>query len=107
MMTLPSLNSRFFIHREQHMRILISPGRLYATAGVNHLISQGLDIRPLLSRHLRGDWGDIGDDDKLANDDAVRMHNDRILSAYAITPDIKIWILTDEGITTILLPSEY
>jgi hypothetical protein len=88
------------------MSPLFSPGCLYITAGVSELIRQGTDITPYLSRHFRGDWGDIGQEDKAANHHALK-YNGRLLSAYHITPDITLWILTQQGSTTVMYPYEY
>jgi hypothetical protein len=61
-----------------------------------------------LSRHLLGDWGDLGEEDKKENEFSV-LNNFRILSAYTLTTSVKIWIITeaDRSATTILLPEEY
>jgi len=34
---------------------------------------------------------------------------DRLFSSYQVTPDLKLWIITewDRSVTTLLLPSEY
>lgn len=60
-----------------------------------------------IQRHRQGDWGDLCDFDRKANDDALK-HGDRILSAYTIV-GTKIWIITewDRSITTVLFPEEY
>jgi len=60
-----------------------------------------------LSRHQHGDWGRVCQEDKAANDEALR-EGFRILSVYVFS-DIRIWIVTeaDRSVTTILLPSEY
>lgn len=68
----------------------------------------------LLSRHQRGDWGTLTEEDKAANEWAVG-HEARILSAYLLpartptTRPVKLWIITeaDRSATTILLPEEY
>jgi hypothetical protein len=62
----------------------------------------------MLYRHQSGDWGDVCDEDKLANDSALHMGT-RILSAYHIDDGTKFWVITeaDRTHTTILLPSEY
>lgn len=91
---------------------LFSPGsEILTTPGVYLL--RGLDTLALLARHVRGDWGDLGDDDKAANDEALRQDGSCILSAYN-TEQGRIWILTEaeneEGErwrTTLLLPEEY
>jgi hypothetical protein len=62
----------------------------------------------LLQRHASGDWGDVCEEDRVANNDALQ-YGDRLLSSYAISENIKIWVITeyDRSVTTILLPSEY
>jgi hypothetical protein len=61
----------------------------------------------LLSRHRTGDWGDLCDEDRAANDEAVAGEG-RILSAYTVG-DVKLWVITewDRSVTTLLLPEEY
>jgi len=79
------------------------------TAGVNDLVQRGaLNPAPYLQRHLNGDWGDLCDEDRRSNDAALK-NGDRLFSSYRITPDLKLWIITewDRSITTLLLPSEY
>ncbi len=43
------------------------------------------------------------------NDAALKSGADRLFSSYQITPDLKLWIITewDRSVTTLLLPSEY
>lgn len=86
-------------------RTTLQLGRVTATPGV---LALGLDLGSYLARHAALDWGDLPDDDKAVNDDAIRSGLDRILSAYN-TPKGKIWIITEanRSVTTILLPSEY
>jgi len=88
------------------MCYLFSPGKVFGTPGIRELISQGTDFRPFLERHLQGDWGDISAEDKVSNNDAL-ISGERIFSAYFVTPETKIWIVTDGGVTTIMFPSEY
>lgn len=88
------------------MSPLFSPGCLYITAGISELIRQGTDITPNLNRHFRGDWGDIGPEDKAANNHALQ-HGKTLLSAYNITPDTTVWIMTQQGSTTVMFPHEY
>ena len=61
-----------------------------------------------IQRHISLDWGNLEKEDKDAND-AATMNGDRILSAYDITPEGRIWIITDADRlhTTILFPHEY
>ncbi len=63
----------------------------------------------LLRRHLTGDWGEVDQHDKQANDDAVK-YGDRILSAYILPKtQVKVWLITesDRSVSTYLLPDEY
>ncbi|TVO63299.1 hypothetical protein [Denitromonas ohlonensis] len=85
-------------------------GQVVMTAGVDALVRQGLlNPSPYLRRHLHGDWGDLSDDDRQLNDAALKSGEDRLFSSYQVTPDLKLWIITewDRSVTTLLLPSEY
>ncbi len=79
-------------------------GRLMATPGV---LGLGLDVLLLINRHARGDWGNLSEEDRVANERAL-VEGDRILSAYVL-PQGKVWIITeaDRSATTVLLPEEY
>lgn len=88
-------------------------GAVVNTVGISNLVRDGkTTIRELtdcLERHISGDWGNLCEEDKQANDDAVK-NGDRILSAYEVGEDkTNIWIITewDRSYTTILLPEEY
>ena len=66
-----------------------------------------------LARHSAGDWGDLSDEDRELNEQAV-IDGSRILSAYHTKNGTKIWIITEatddtgqRSATTILLPEEY
>jgi len=77
------------------------------TPGVQDLVvNRDLNLMKYLRRHLTGDWGDVCPQDKRANDAALRK-KERVLSAYEVMPDVKIWIITeaDRQATTALLPS--
>ncbi len=66
------------------------------------------DVLNALSRHSRGDWGDVGGADWNDNDLAVE-HGERVLSSYHDQNGTKFWIITerDRSVTTVLLPEEY
>lgn len=88
-------------------RIVSTPGALAALEAAGHNASE------FLVRHALGDWGDLCDEDKQANDEAV-ADDLRILSAYRLQGRLqggsnRIWIITeaDRSVTTILLPEEY
>ena len=92
-------------------------GRIVATRGVYDLACQNADfarfVQKSLSRHVKGDWGDVDSEDKQANEQALKQGT-RLLSAYSDDrfPEngvATIWIVTeaDRSATTILFPDEY
>jgi hypothetical protein len=89
-------------------------GQTVATPAALKAIQQaGQSPAGFLDRHVRGDWGDLCDEDKQANEDALQ-DGSRILSAYHTSTGQKIWIITEAAdeddrrdATTILLPDEY
>ena len=96
--------------RESHdPRPLFDLGQIVGTPGaIQALREAGQDPAGLLARHVRGDWGDLGEEDKAENDLSVK-EGFRILSAYRLRTGVKVWVITeaDRSATTFLLPSEY
>lgn len=88
---------------------LFPPGQIVATPGALALLEQA-NKSPLefLSRHLRGDWGDVCQEDKTENELSLK-YGFRLMSSYPITETEKLWIITeaDRSVTTLLLPAEY
>lgn len=87
---------------------LFALGQVVSTPNALELLTkQHIDPLILLHRHQTGDWGDLGETDREANEDAL-VTDSRILSRYQMGTD-KIWIITeaDRSFTTILLPSDY
>ena len=86
-------------------------GQAVMTRGIAEEMKQSTEFAKFVNnsfiRHANGDWGDLGEEDKQANEDALK-YGDRLFSAY-IKEDWKIWIITewDRSVTTILFPSEY
>ena len=82
-------------------------GKIVATPNALAHITQA-DIMSALLRHVVGDWGDVGAEDKQANDLAV-TEGTRILSAYRAANGTKFWIITeaDRSSTCVLLPEDY
>ena len=80
-------------------------GRTVATPGA---IALGIDLAAYMRRHHCGDWGDLCDEDKQANEDAL-VHGDRILSHYKLGSSKRLYIITeaDRSSTCVLLPEEY
>jgi len=88
---------------------LFSAGQIVATPGALALLEQAKQS-PLefLSRHLRGDWGDLCQDDKTENELSLK-YGFRLMSSYPVTDTERLWIITeaDHSVTTLLLPAEY
>ena len=90
-------------------------GRLLSTPGALRALSKANESpATLLGRHVGGDFGDMCEEDKQANEQALQ-DGSRIFSAYVLkTTGEKVWVITeaidDQGrraATTILLPEEY
>jgi hypothetical protein len=84
-------------------------GQIVATPGALALLEEA-NKSPIefLSRHLRGDWGDLCQEDKTENELSLK-HGLRLLSSYPVTATEKLWIITeaDRSATTLLLPEDY
>lgn len=87
---------------------LFSLGQVVATQPALQLLEKH-NLTPMLflQRHCTGDFGDLCEEDKDANNEAI-WNGERILSSYKIG-DEKIWIITeaDRSSTCCLLPEEY
>lgn len=88
-------------------QVVATPGAL---AALDHNV---IEPRHLLDRHFSGDWGDLCEEDKQLNDEALK-NGSRILSAYTLPDSTKIWVITEavgdddrRSATTLLLPDEY
>jgi len=84
-------------------------GQTVATPGALEALGRAKESPlPYLGRHQRGDWGDLDDRDKKANEEALK-HGARLLSAYTLSTQKRMWIITeaDRSYTTLLLPDEY
>ena len=86
-------------------------GQAVMTRGIAEEMEQNKEfaefVRASFIRHSNGDWGEMCEEDKQANEDALK-NGHRLFSAY-IKGDWKIWIITewDRSVTTILFPEEY
>lgn len=88
---------------------LFDLGKVVATPAALDLLGEfSLSFEAFLERHHQGDWGTVSDKDAMANRLAIVQGN-RIMSAYELTPEEKIWIITesDRSATTLLTPDEY
>jgi hypothetical protein len=81
-------------------------GRIVVTPNAFESLTQA-DILTGIQRHQAGDWGNLTEDNRSANDRAL-AEGGRILSAYQATNGTRFWIITesDRSITTILLPED-
>lgn len=81
-------------------------GQLVITSGARKALSDE-ELILSISRHLRGDWGELGREDRKRNEEALEKGG-RLFSAYQ-PGDTRFWIITeaDRSATTILLPDEY
>jgi hypothetical protein len=82
-------------------------GRIVATPNALQSITQD-DLLVGIQRHQAGDWGNLSEDDRAANDQAL-VKGTRILSAYNAANGTRFWIITeaDRSATTVLLPEDY
>lgn len=66
-----------------------------------------IEIFKAMERFCNKDWGEMDEEDKATNEQAL-IEGNRIMGAYQ-TCKGKIWIITeaDRTVTTILFPSEY
>ena len=83
-------------------QVVATPGALEALAG------SGESAASFLRRHVEGDYGDVCEEDKRLNDEAIQ-EGSRILSAYTLKSGERIWLISEanRASTCILLPSEY
>jgi hypothetical protein len=82
-------------------------GQIVATPAALAVLSQS-EIVSALRRHAAGDWGEVDDHDRTANDDALQS-GERLLSVYGSASETTFWVLTeaDRSATTVLLPDDY
>jgi hypothetical protein len=96
------------------MKAKLDLGQLVATPGaLAALEAARQQPGEFINRHLRGDWGDLDDEDRRLNDEAL-IDGGRILSSYTTRKGEKLWVITeacgDDGrraSTCLLLPEEY
>lgn len=100
--------AKLFLNRVEG-KPLFDLGAVCATPGATALLSS-LDLQPheFIHRHQHGDWGDVCQDDRDANQAAL-LYGTRLLSVYELGAGQRIWIISeaDRASTTLLLPEEY
>ena len=99
-MTLPSTH---------HAGPRFTLGRIFATPAAQDVLAEArASVVDLLTRHLRGDFGDLAESDRQQNELAVAT-GQRILSSYVLPNGQTVWLVTesDRSATTFLLPGDY
>ena len=85
--------------------VFVTPGALSEARRLND------ELGNYVKRHHHGDWGEMSDEDRMANDLAVQ-DGSRIFSAYRMNDnETRLWVITDAEVmpgirltTTVLLP---
>lgn len=83
-------------------------GQVVATPGaLEHCAKNNISPLTLIERHHNGDWADLCDDDRMANENAL-FAGGRIFSSYRVGVE-KLYCVTewDRSVTTLLLAREY
>jgi hypothetical protein len=95
--------------RQEHRRgRLFKVGALTFSQGIERLVDEGrLAPTPYIARHLRGDWGDVTDEQWQHNNGALTSAG-RFGSYYVVTRELKICVVTeaDRSATHVVLPAE-
>lgn len=92
---------------QEATKVKFSLGKLFITPGAMRELSPA-EVLDALGRHARGDWGDVGEEDREENELSLR-EGFRLLSSYRGRNETKFWVITehDRSVTTVLLPEEY
>jgi len=88
---------------------LFSLGQIVATPGARTALEKaGQTPLEFLARHVRGEWGELGAEDRRENQRSLER-GFRLLSSYRTGAGDTVWVITeaDRSVTTLLLPSEY
>ncbi|MBP0714251.1 methyltransferase [Burkholderia sola] len=87
---------------------LFAPASLQLSEKVHWLARRGL-IDPLayVQRHVRGDWGDVDEATRQANNVAIQQDS-LMISRFRITSELELVIMTseDQQKTVVQLPEE-
>jgi len=88
---------------------LFSLGQIVATPGALAALEKARQPpQEFLSRHVRGEWGDLCEEDRRENEFSLER-GFRLFSSYRTSAGTKLYVITeaDRSVTTILLPEEY
>ena len=96
------------INQNNTIAPLFELGQVVATPGALDALEKNSQTpAEFLSRHARGDWGSVCEEDAELNNQAL-IDGSRLLSSYSLKDDTKLWIITeaDRSSSTLLLPEE-
>jgi hypothetical protein len=98
------------LEKESFPKARFDMGRIAVTVGADSTLAQ-LERHPvqLLARHVEGDWGDLVEQDKKLNEQALNPDfPTRLFSRYEIDDEV-LYVITewDRSITTVLRSDEY
>jgi hypothetical protein len=78
-------------------KVHIATGTLKLSERVYWLDSRRLlDPLPYVQRHRRGDWGDVDDQQRRLNQDAI-SNDGALYSLYQVTPTLALVVITGAG----------
>lgn len=82
-------------------------GKIVSTPNALSQLAQE-DILKGIQRHQAGDWGDVDQHDREANDLAL-IEGTRLWSVYHAASGVKFQIITEanRSVTTVMLPEDY
>lgn len=88
---------------------LFNLGQIVATPlSLSEIQKSGETPQDFIKQHSQGQWGLVCEEDRQANEDALR-NGERLLSVYKTKLDVKLYVITewDRSATTLLCSSEY
>ena len=97
------------LHRSKISEINI--GQIFVSWGVANLVRKkrlfASFVQKSLDRYRKGDWGDMGDEEKSLNQDNL-IRNLRLFASYESPNLLEIWITTepDRSSSTVMFPDE-
>ena len=82
-------------------------GKIVSTPNALDRLTQD-DILLAIGRHQAGDWGDVNEHDRTANESAL-VEGTRLWSVYHASNGVKFWLITEanRSHSTVLLPEDY
>jgi hypothetical protein len=82
-------------------------GKIVSTRNALDQLTQD-DILLAIGRHQAGDWGDVNEHDRTANERAL-IEGTRLWSVYHAGNGVKFWLITeaDRSATSVLMPEDY